>query len=412
MFSTTRRAGERQGGIRPVGIRFGAGLLALAVISAVAACGSSTSSTVASGPASSSSSAPAADPHTVVVSITTSGCAADQPSYASGALTFNISNKNATAVSEVELLSGERILGEKENLPPGFSGTFALSLDPGEYTLYCPGAGTERSPLKITGTAVTTGSSDTAMLLKQGTVQYGHYISQQVGLLIAAVQPLDAALKGTDLVAAQTAYMKARPYYERIEPVAESFTTGTDNLDNDIDARIDDVPAAQWEGFHRIEKGLFADKSLTGLATYGDGLLANVQKLQTLTTGLTYQPAELANGAVDLLDEVSKSKITGEEERYSHIDMLDFQANVEGAVQAFACLQPGLAKVDAAFSASVSAAFASLDTLLDTYRTTANASGFVFYSSLTDADKTALSQALQAAAEPLSKVASKVVGAQ
>ncbi len=48
--------------------------------------------------------------------------------------------------------------------------------------------------------------------------------------------------------------------------------------------------------------------------------------------------------------------------------------------------------------------------MLDKYRTTSNASGFVFYSALTDADKTALTQALQAASEPLSKVASKVVG--
>ena len=46
-----------------------------------------------------------------------------RPRSRPGALTFKITNKDATAVSEVELLSGERIVGEKENLPPGFSGT-------------------------------------------------------------------------------------------------------------------------------------------------------------------------------------------------------------------------------------------------------------------------------------------------
>jgi hypothetical protein len=100
---------------------------------------------------------------------------------------------------------------------------------------------------------------------------------------------LQTALQGTDLTAAQNAYMKARPYYEKIEPVAESFTVGSDNLDNDIDARVDDVPASQWEGFHRIEQGLFQTKSLTGLSTYGAGLLTDVKKLQTLTTGLGYK---------------------------------------------------------------------------------------------------------------------------
>jgi iron uptake system component EfeO len=380
---------------------------------ALTACSSGSSSASSSAGATTAGSAgKAADPRTVVVSITSGGCAPAQTSYSSGPLTFSVSNKDATAVSEVELLSGERILGEKENLPPGFSGTFALSLDPGDYTLYCPGASTEHAALKITGTALASATTDVAALLKQGTVTYGQYVSRQAGLLVAAVEPLATALHGSDLLTAQSAYKKARAYYERIEPVAESFTSGTDNLDNDIDARVDDVPAAQWEGFHRIEKGLFADSSLAGLATYGDGLLANVKKLQTLTAGLTYQPAELANGAVDLLDEVAKSKITGEEERYSHIDLDDFQANVEGAEQAFANLQPGLEKIDATFASTVSNAFASLDTLLDKYRSSTDASGFVLYPTLTAADKTALSQAVQAVAEPLSQVASKVVGAQ
>jgi iron uptake system component EfeO len=378
---------------------------------ALSACGSSTAASKGSSVQSASGSTPASsDTRTVVISITSAGCSPAQARYASGPLTFNVSNKDATGVSELELLSGERILGEKENLPPGFSGSFALSLDPGAYTVYCPGATSEHAALTVTGTPVSSAATDVGALLKQGTVTYSQYITTQAGLLVAAVQPLDTALHGTDLAAAQTAYKKARPYYERIEPVAESFTSGSDNLDSDIDARAGDVPAAQWEGFHRIEKGLFQDHSLVGLATYGDGLLANVTKLKALTNGLTYQPAELANGAVDLLDEVAKSKITGEEERYSHIDLLDFQANVEGAEQAFANLQPGLVKIDATFSNTVSSAFTALDTLLDKYRTSTDASGFVLYGTLTAADKTALSQSVQAVAQPLSQVASKVVG--
>ncbi len=38
----------------------------------------------------------------------------------------------------------------------------------------------------------------------------------------------------------------------------------------------------------------------------------------------------MVTGAVELLNEVSTSKVTGEEERYSHTDLWDFQANVEG----------------------------------------------------------------------------------
>jgi iron uptake system component EfeO len=133
--------------------------------------------------------------------------------------------------------------------------------------------------------------------------------------------------------------------------------------------------------------------------------------LQSLTAGLGYKPFELANGAGELLDEVAGSKITGEEERYSHIDLLDFQANDEGAEQAFANLQPALAKIDPALTAQVTTQFDALNKLVDSYRTGTNASGFKLYSELTTADKRALAAAVKAAQEPLSKVASKVANA-
>ncbi|MFC1402588.1 MULTISPECIES: iron uptake system protein EfeO [Streptacidiphilus] len=383
----------------------------LALAGGLTACGSSSGSKSAdaASPAGSASATAAVDPHKADVTITAAdGCSVNQKAFAAGAITFSISNKDAAAVSEVELLSGQRIVGEKENLPPGFSGTFAVSVDAGSYTLYCPGAANENTTLTVTGKAATSGDGSVDALLAQGTKEYAAYVTNQVGYLVQSSEALQKALQGTDLAAAQQAYMKARPYYEKIEPVAESFTVGKDNLDADIDARTGDVPAAQWEGFHRIEQGLFQTKSLKGLSSYADGLVANVKKLQTLTTGLSYKPFELANGAQELLDEVASSKITGEEERYSHIDLLDFQANDEGAEQAFASLQPALSKIDPALTTSISSAFTALDKLVDTYRTGANASGFQLYTALTNADKQKLAAAVKAVQEPLSQVASKV----
>ena len=404
---------SRATSVRPTAVA-GLAVAALAV-STLAGCGSS-SKPAAAAPAGAASTgaasigaSPAGDPHTATVTITAAdGCAPDKATFAAGQITFNITNKDATAISEVELVSGQRIVGEKENLPPGFSGTFSVSVDAGTYSLYCPGATKENTAITVTGTAAATDSGDTATLLAQGSKQYAAYVNTQVGYLVDTAQKLATALQGTDLAAAQDAYMKARPYYEKIEPVAESFTSGSDDLDAAIDARDGDVPAAQWGGFHRIEKGLFQDKSLAGLATYGTALVANVQKLQTLTAGLTYKPFELANGAQELLDEVAGSKITGEEERYSHIDILDFQGNDEGAEQAFADLQPGLAKIDPALSSTITDAFAALDKLVDGYRTGANPSGFQLYGALTDADKQKLAAAVKAVQEPLSKVAAKV----
>ncbi len=383
--------------------RFGLAALSTLVV-VLAACGSSSKS------GSPSTGGDAGDARTANVTITAQdGCKADKSSFPAGALTMQIENKDATAVSEVELLSGERIVGEKENLPPGFSGSFAVQVDGGTYTMYCPGAQPDRTNLTVTGQAAATTNGDVATLLAQGTKDYATYVTTQVGYLVTSSEALQTALQGTDLAAAQAAYMKARPYYEKIEPVAESFTVGKDDLDADIDARAGDVPAAQWKGFHRIEQGLFQAKSLNGLAEpYGAGLVTNVKKLQSLTTGLTYKPFELANGAQELLDEVASSKITGEEERYSHIDLLDFQGNDEGAEQAFASLQPGLEKIDPALTKQIATAFVALDKLVDSYRTSTNPSGFDLYTQLTATDKQKLAAAVKAVQEPLSKVASKV----
>lgn len=375
--------------------------ICLLVSAATAACGSSaqtTATTKASG-----------DPHVVSVALTNDGCAPDRTTASSGAVTFNVKNTDATAVTEIELRSGERILGEKENLAPGFSGSFALNLGAGSYTLYCPGAKNEHANLTITGGPAPTASGGTHDLLTQGASQYGSYITTQVGLLADSVKPLVTAIDAGDLSAAKQAYAKARPYYERVEPVAESFTSGGDNLDSDLDARADDVPADKWTGFHRIEQGLFQAGGTQGLASYARGLAANVDKLKGLVANLTYQPAELANGAVELLDEVAKTKITGEEERYSHIDVLDFQANVEGAEQAYAGVSTGLAQIDKDLATTISARFAALDSLLDKYRSPNALGGFVPYGQLKQSDLTAMAQGVHAVTDPLSRVASKVV---
>jgi iron uptake system component EfeO len=380
---------------------------------AIAACGSSGDKASSASGTSTGGSATTGDPRKIAVTISAArGCTADKLTVPAGAITLDITNKDATAVSELELQSGERIVGEKENLPPGFSGSFSVNVDGGSYSLYCPGAKPEKTTLTVTGTAAPgTGDTSVDTLLAEGTKQYASYVTTQVGYLVQTSEALQTALRGSDLATAQAAYMKARPYYEKIEPVAESFTIGKDNLDSDIDARAGDVTAAQWKGFHRIEQGLFQTKTLTGLASYGDGLVANVQKLQSLTNDLAYKPFELANGAQDLLDEVASSKITGEEERYSHIDLLDFQANDEGAEQAFASLQPALQKIDPSLATQIAGQFTALNTLVDIYRTGSNPSGFVLYTALASADKQKLAAAVKAVQEPLSQVASKVANA-
>ncbi len=374
-------------------------------IGALAACSSSGGGKAATGGSSNTTTAAKVANVTITAA---GGCQLDTTRFAAGGVTFKIENKDATAVSEMELLAGERILGEKENIPPGLGGQFAVNLTAGTYTVYCPGANVEKRSITVTGKSATTGDDTLAALLKTATDEYRSYVDSQLAYLVTTTQKLDQALHGTSLSAAQTAYIKARPYYEKIEPVAESFVIGKNNLDADIDARINDVPRAKWSGFHLIEQSLWVKKSLSGMGPWGDKLLADVKLLQQKAKTLTYQAPDLANGAQSLLDEVASSKITGEEERYSHIDIVDMANNVEGSEQAYADLQPAIRRIDPTLSATIEQAFAALDTLLNKYRTTSNVSGYVYYTALDDSDKRALAAAVKAVAEPLSSVAGKV----
>ena len=52
----------------------------------------------------------------------------------------------------------------------------------------------------------------------------------------------------------------------------------------------------------------------------------------------------MLTGAVDLLNEVSTSKITGEEDIFSKTDLYDFKANLEGAQKIYNLFKAHLIK--------------------------------------------------------------------
>ena len=384
-----------------------------------AAAGGSAATTAASaGAAASSSAAPASNggPVTVSISITDAkGCVASPDTVPAGPVTFNVKNLDATGITELELVSDQRIVGERENLTPGFGSTFSVRVDGGSYEIYCPGGATERSPFTVTGKAAAAGADNQTALLQQAAVDYATYVDNQIEFLLPPVQELVKAIKSGDFKGAQAAYAKARPFYERIEPVAESFP----DLDSAIDLRVGDVETGtQWTGFHPIEKALFQTKSVKGLDPLAAKLLVDVKDLQTKAKALSvdtvknngkgYQPFEIANGASGLLDEVLKSKITGEEEAYSRIDLLDFEANVEGSLQAFATLEPALNEIDPTLVPKISSKFDALSTVLATYRDPKAVGGWTAYPALTAADKKKLTDALLAVQEPLSAISAKI----
>jgi len=354
----------------------------------------------------------AGGPVAVSVTLTNDGCPPVPAAVPAGAVTFTITNQGGDAVDEVELLQGSTILGEKENLAPGLSGSFSLHLQAGSYLVSCPGAGVEQTAFVVQPAAGAPASSAPSASgsaagagdpFAQAARDYAAYVRDQVDQLVTATQAFAAKVQAGDVAGAKALYAPARVLYERIEPVAESFG----DLDPAIDGREDDAASPdQFTGFHRIEKALWIDGRTDGMAPVAQKLVTDVQRLQTLVAGAAYQPAQLANGAAELIDEIGASKITGEEERYSHIDLVDFQGNLDGARQAFELLEPGLKLRDAALAATLTQRFADVQAALDAYR---SGDGFVPYTNLSQADTRALAQKVDALAEPLSTVAAAIV---
>jgi iron uptake system component EfeO len=221
--------------------------------------------------------------------------------------------------------------------------------------------------------------------------------------LATATKQFTDAVRAGDMNKAKQTFPLARVHYESIEPVAASFG----DLDPSIDARIDDVDnPADWTGFHRIEKAMWQDKTLDGMSPMADKLDADMITLKSKVAGETYQTAQLANGAVELLNEVSTKKVTGEEDRYSHTDLWDFAANVDGARKCFELLKPALAAKDPDLARRLEGRFTDVTDKLSTHR---QGDAYVDYSTVPEDQRRGLADAVNALAEPLSRVAGLVV---
>lgn len=336
----------------------------------------------------------------------------------SGTISFDVKN-DGSDVTEFYLYAedGLRIVGEVENIGPGGTKQLVVTAQPGTYVASCkPGMVGDglRSAFTVTDSGeqveiagVTPAEIDKALDL------YAGYVKDQAGELVVVNQKfVDAYTSGDDALARKLFGVSRTPW-ERIETVAEAFG----DLDPAMDLREADVPAGEkWTGWHRIEKDLWPPASgYTPLTTaqraaYADDLMKNTRTLFARTskpaacagierTSVVCTVDQISNGSKGLLDEVATGKITGEEDIWSHTDLWDFQANVDGAKVGYETLKPLLEIKDPALSTTLGQRFAALQALLDRYR---SGDDFVFYDTVTQPQRDELAAAVNALAEPLS----------
>jgi iron uptake system component EfeO len=336
----------------------------------------------------------------VRVRATDSACEVARTELTAGRQTFSATNAGAKAMELYVYAPGGRVVSELHNVDPGDTEDLTVELTAGRYEVACkPGKKGDGIRQKVT----VTGSAAAAdPRLTKAVEDYRAYVRQQVDGTLLQAQAFVAAAKAGDTARAKALYAPSRVGWESIEPVAESFG----DLDPKVDAREADLePGEQWTGWHRLEKALWTKGSAASEGKYADQLLVDLRTLRARVATAEITATSMANGAKELLDEVATGKITGEEEAFSHTDLVDFAANVDGAKKAFELLEPVVAEKDRALAETLRREFGDVQALLARYR---QGAGYVSYDTVGAVQRKELSDAVNALGEPLSKLAAAV----
>ncbi|XXQ67523.1 iron uptake system protein EfeO [Neisseriaceae bacterium B1] len=346
------------------------------------------------------SGSPSAD-GVVNVSVNDEKCEPMTLTVPSGKTEFNIQNASGKKL-EWEILEGVMVVDERENIAPGLSSKMTVTLLPGEYEMTCGLLTNPRGKLVVTDSGFKAEPNQADMSkLAQPLADYKVYVQAEAKELVAKTSAFVAAVKAGKQDEAKAMFADVRTHYERIEPIAELFN----ELDPAIDAREDDFKQGpkdpEFTGFHRIEYALWVEKSTDGVKEIADRLDADVKKLQQEIDALNFPPSKVVGGAAVLIEEVAGSKISGEEDRYSHTDLADFHANVGGAQKIVDLFRAVLNEKNPELVKTIDANFKQVNDILAKYKTP---KGFETYDKLSEADRKALQAPINTLAEELAKL--------
>ncbi|MFE0581533.1 iron uptake system protein EfeO [Streptomyces sp. NPDC058874] len=345
------------------------------------------------------------------VAASDSACEVSKTEFPAGKVQIDVENKGSKVTEVYVLFPDARIVTERENIGPGTKASITAEIKAGDYEIVCkPGMKGDGIAQKVKATGAQGAAEKRSPEADAAVTAYRAYVVAQAEETLPKAQAFVDAVKAGDVEAAKKAYAPSRIGWERTEPVAESFG----DIDPKVDVREDGLeagqdPAKDWTGWHRLEKSLWAENKIDDNdKKLADTLIADLNEWRKKVGEAEITPTSIANGAKELLDEVATGKVTGEEERYSHTDLVDFKANVEGAQKAYELLKPIAEKNDPELSKQLDTQFAALNTLLDKYRADQTSYEFTSYDKVGEAERKELSDGVNALAEPLSKLAAAV----
>ena len=265
-------------------------------------------------------------------------------------------------------------------------------------TASTPATAPASAPVASSTASSASATAGTADLSKE-TAEYKAFVEGQIDQMLVDTEQFVAFLKEGKLEEAKAIYPHARMYFERSEPIAESFGDLDPRIDNrEADLEKDEV----WTGFHTIEKILWTQNTTKGTEELADKLIADIKELRAKIPTADVTPELMVQGSVDLLNEVSTTKITGEEEIFSKTDLYDFKANIEGAEKIFQILTPKIQEKNPELVKELTQKFADVNALLDKQKV--GEKDYKPYDKLTQEEIKALAEAVNKLGEPLAQM--------
>jgi len=273
-------------------------------------------------------------------------CGSGWTSPSAGAQTFTLSNSGHSTV-EVYLINptNNAVYGEIENLAPGTTNPMKVSLSAGSYAFRCAfSSGTVLNSKTYTVTGSGGGGTVAGLTpvtdqdLQQPVADYRAYVQQQLPVLMADSQKLQADLAQGNLAKAKTDWLTAHLDYEGLGAAYGTFG----DFDSDINARAtgleNGVNNTDWIGFHRIEYGLWHGQSAAELKPFGDKLIASIQGLIKDFPTETTDPNDLPLRSHEILENALQFQLTGIADYGSGTELATLSANLHGTQVVFSTL--------------------------------------------------------------------------
>lgn len=178
------------------------------------------------------------------------------------------------------------------------------------------------------------------------TLAYQKWIGARAAELARKTGVLRKAVDRGDLAAARAAWLPAHLVYERMGAAYGTF--------GDADAAINGTGAGlpggsrapDFQGFHRVEYGLWHGESAASLRGPADRLDAAVRALRDGWPQQRMDPADLGLRAHEVLENTVQFELTGRTDRGSGTSLATARANLDGTRELLSVLRPLLTSRD------------------------------------------------------------------